>query len=238
VNGFVEECRQEWKRLRVPDPVANEMAADLAADLQEAEAEGVSAEEVLGSGAFDPRGFAASWATERGVIQPQPVQGVSQPQPVQVADRPPGRWRMVVAIAVFAAITVIGAALVTSRSGTSERVAVASAVGPLGRIGVIPSFGIPYPPGAVGPHSRVRVQPRGAVGGRITAVPQPSFGGTQPFAVQLNGPSVALRAIGLILLLIGIGGLILSTLFLRPWARTGRWSRRPTDDRLSSTGYH
>ena len=33
---FVEECRQEWKRLRVPDPVANEMAADLEADLKEA----------------------------------------------------------------------------------------------------------------------------------------------------------------------------------------------------------
>jgi len=65
VIEFVEECRQEWKRLRVPDPVANEMAADLEADLKEAEAEGASAEEVLGSGAFDPRSFAASWAAAR-----------------------------------------------------------------------------------------------------------------------------------------------------------------------------
>ncbi len=70
MSEFVEECRREWKRLGVPDPIAGEMAADLAADLAEAEADGVSAEQVLGSGAFDPRGFAASWASERGVIGP------------------------------------------------------------------------------------------------------------------------------------------------------------------------
>jgi hypothetical protein len=68
VSEFVEECRREWKRLHVPDAVADEMAADLTADLGEAAAEGVSAEEVLGSGARDPRSFAASWAAERGVI--------------------------------------------------------------------------------------------------------------------------------------------------------------------------
>jgi hypothetical protein len=49
VNDFVEECRREWRRLRVPDRVANEMAADLKADLDEAEAEGASPEAVLGS---------------------------------------------------------------------------------------------------------------------------------------------------------------------------------------------
>ena len=65
MNEFVEECRREWKRLRVPDPAANEMAAELAADLQEAEAEGVSAEDLLGSGAFDPRSFATAWAAVR-----------------------------------------------------------------------------------------------------------------------------------------------------------------------------
>jgi len=68
MNEFIEECRRAWKRLGVPAPVANEMATDLAADLQEADAEGVSPEEVLGSGAFDPQSFAASWAAERGVI--------------------------------------------------------------------------------------------------------------------------------------------------------------------------
>jgi hypothetical protein len=70
VSEFVEECRREWKRLHVPDSVADEMAVDLTADLGEAAAEGVSAEEVLGSGARDPRSFAASWAAERGVIGP------------------------------------------------------------------------------------------------------------------------------------------------------------------------
>jgi hypothetical protein len=68
VTEFVDECRREWRRLGVPEPAANEMAADLAADLKEAEQDGVAAEEVLGSGAFDPRAFAASWASERGLI--------------------------------------------------------------------------------------------------------------------------------------------------------------------------
>jgi hypothetical protein len=71
VSQFVEECRREWKRLRVQDPVADEMAAELAADLDEAEAEGASPQEVLGSSASDPRSFAASWAAERGVIPPR-----------------------------------------------------------------------------------------------------------------------------------------------------------------------
>src|SRR5215216_6046828 len=72
VRDFVEQCRREWKRLRVPDPVTEEMAAELVADLEEAKADGVSPEEVLGSGASDPRTFAASWAAERGVGRPSP----------------------------------------------------------------------------------------------------------------------------------------------------------------------
>ena len=43
MNEFVEECRREWRRLGVPDPIANEMAADLTADIEEAESEGGSA---------------------------------------------------------------------------------------------------------------------------------------------------------------------------------------------------
>jgi hypothetical protein len=89
VNRFVKECRREWKRLRVPDPVANEMAADLTADLAEAEAEGASIEDVLGSSAFDPRSFAASWAAERGVSQPPTAPAASAP-----------RWWPIAAIAV------------------------------------------------------------------------------------------------------------------------------------------
>jgi len=68
VSEFIDECRREWRRLGVPEPAANEMAADLAADLEEAAQDGVAAEQVLGSGAFDPRAFAASWASERGLV--------------------------------------------------------------------------------------------------------------------------------------------------------------------------
>lgn len=82
MNDFVQQCRREWKRLRVPDPVANEMAADLAADLKEAEAEGVSEEELLGTSAFDPCSFAAAWAAERGVIPSAPHQDSASRKPL------------------------------------------------------------------------------------------------------------------------------------------------------------
>ena len=72
MSEFVEQCRREWSRLGVPDPLADEMAADLESDLAEAAAEGVSADELLGSSVFDPRAFAASWATERGIIPAPP----------------------------------------------------------------------------------------------------------------------------------------------------------------------
>lgn len=68
MSDFVDQCRREWRRLGVPKPLADEMAADLASDLREAEADGVSAEELLGSSVFDPPAFAESWATERGII--------------------------------------------------------------------------------------------------------------------------------------------------------------------------
>ena len=100
MSDFVEQCRAEWRRLGVPDPLAEEMAADLASDLTEAEADGVSAEELLGSSFFDPRSFATSWAAERGVIPVAPSRG-------NVRRRPLG----LVAFTAFAAITVIVAAL-------------------------------------------------------------------------------------------------------------------------------
>jgi hypothetical protein len=101
VNEFIKECRREWKRLRVSDPVADEMAADLAADLDEAEDEGATPQEVLGSGASDPRSFAASWAAERGVI----------PSP-RLASRLPTRALTLAATAALAVIAALGAALV------------------------------------------------------------------------------------------------------------------------------
>src|SRR5580700_3283704 len=100
VNEFVEECRKEWRRLGVPDAVANEMAADLTADLDEAEAEGASPEDVLGTSAFDPRRFAAAWAVARGVTAPPDLERRS-------------RWRPPVVIAVVGvlALLTIGAGL-------------------------------------------------------------------------------------------------------------------------------
>jgi hypothetical protein len=70
MTAFVEECRREWKRLGVPDGLAEEMATDLESDLAEAEADGVSAAEMLGES--DPRRFAASWASERGLVTDEP----------------------------------------------------------------------------------------------------------------------------------------------------------------------
>ena len=71
MSTYVEECRREWKRLGVPDLLADEMATELEADLAEAEADGVSAAEMLGES--DPRRFAASWAKERGLVgEPRP----------------------------------------------------------------------------------------------------------------------------------------------------------------------
>jgi hypothetical protein len=199
VREFVEECRREWKRLRVPDPVANEMAADLEADLAEAEAEGASAEEVLGSGAFDPHSFAAAWAAERGVIQVPPPDGQTRPR----------RSRSAVATAVFAVIAIIGAVLAIFGSAVAtQRVAVASVVP--GRQGVLgpPRLGFVVPPG-----------PR-SVGPRLV-LPPSHEPGVQVFKMAVGGSHVDLRPVGLLLMVVGIVGLIL--LHWSPWG--GRWSR-------------
>ena len=110
MSEFVDECRREWRRLGVADPVANEMAADLTADIEQAEAEGGSAEDVLGNSAFDPRRFAASWATARGVTGP--------PSP----DRRP-LWRPSVAAVltvILGALVVLAGLAVLVRSGSSS----------------------------------------------------------------------------------------------------------------------
>jgi hypothetical protein len=118
MSDFVKQCRREWKRLRVPDPVAEEMAADLDADLREAEAEGVSAEELLGNSVFDPRSFAASWAAERGIIPPALQRATASRKPL-----------VLLALASVSAIALIGGALalLTSHSRVAP---VASAPAP------------------------------------------------------------------------------------------------------------
>lgn len=179
VNDFVEECRREWRRLRVPDRVANEMAADLKADLDEAEAEGASPEAVLGSEAFDPRSFAASWAAERGVVGPLPAR----------VDRLPRRSRLLAGLGVSALVALIGVALVAVRAGVS----VAAAQ-------VRPAFRFPPPPLGV---------PEGSV---------------------VHAPAV-FPTIGLLLLLVGVAGAILSLVYWSPWTvRVSPRGSRYTDE--------
>jgi hypothetical protein len=91
MSDFAEQCRREWRRLGVPDPLAEEMAADLASDLSEAEADGVTAEELLGTSVFDPRSFAASWAAERGIIPEHPSQGGPVADRASSSCLPPSR---------------------------------------------------------------------------------------------------------------------------------------------------
>jgi len=196
VSEFVEECRREWKRLGVPDPLANEMAADLEADLEEAAAEGASAEEVLGSGAFDPRSFAAAWASERGLVR--------SPRPTPTAA--PRRSRAVAVAAAFALIAIVGLMLaVFAVHGSSVKVAVAS----VGR----PGLGVVVPPRlGVVPVPRV-------VGPRIGVVPGPGAR-----MVVAGGSRLDLRPVGVLLLLVGVVGLLATLLYWAPWARARRLS--------------
>jgi hypothetical protein len=114
MSEFIDECRREWKRLGVPDPIANEMAIDLAADIAEAEAEGGSAEDVLGDSVFDARRFAASWAGARGVI------GQTAP-----AGGPPRRLIPAIALCALAGILALGAlVLAVGRHSASSSIAV------------------------------------------------------------------------------------------------------------------
>jgi hypothetical protein len=144
VNEFLEECRREWRRLGVPDPVANEMAADLAADLEEAEAEGGSPEDVLGNAAFDPRRFASSWAVARGVTNPPP------PPLPPVAERR-SFWRPSISVALITllGVVVLGAGLVLAVGRSSTSIAVVSRRIVGGR-GPLPLF-LPGPPKRIGP---------------------------------------------------------------------------------------
>jgi hypothetical protein len=106
MNDFVEQCRREWRRLGVPGPHTEEMATDLAADLADAEADGVSAEEFLGRSVFDPPSFAAAWAAERGVIPEQPAGRKARRRPLILG-----------AFTALAALTVIVASLLLMSGG-------------------------------------------------------------------------------------------------------------------------
>jgi hypothetical protein len=108
MTAFVEECRQEWKRLGVPDGLAEEMATDLEADLAEAQADGVSATEMLGES--DPRRFAANWASERGLVSEQPP---------RKSRKRLWTWLVVGLVVLLVPGVLIPLALVTATSGHS-----------------------------------------------------------------------------------------------------------------------
>ena len=115
----------------MPDHIANEMATDLKADIDEAESEGGSAEDVLGNSLFDPRRFAAAWAESRGVTAP-PVtlqSPVADPAPSVAPNADPGsgarrpwnrRVPLTAAVAVLAVVLMIGGlALAVGNRGSS-----------------------------------------------------------------------------------------------------------------------
>jgi len=121
VSQFVAVCRREWRRLGVPEVAANEMAADLEADLAEAQADGASPEEVLGNGYFDARSFAASWALARGVAQPVP----RPPSAMQL----PARALILAAGALASlAIAAMGLILVAGHASSSVAVSVSRSI--------------------------------------------------------------------------------------------------------------
>jgi len=126
MTAYVEECRQEWKRLGVPDLLAEEMATELETDLAEAEADGVSAAEMLGEG--DPRRFAATWARERGLV--------AEPQPPRKKRR---IWIWVVATLAFFVLVMVWLALVTLGASSTVSVSPPVQATPVRSV-VIPSF--------------------------------------------------------------------------------------------------
>jgi hypothetical protein len=108
LNEYVAECRREWRRLGVSSAIADEMAAELEADLDEAP----SLDEALGTDAADAHAFARRWALERGVVPP-PRRGL--------------RAGVVAALAAFALAAIAGALLmIVSSPSHSERLVVAT----------------------------------------------------------------------------------------------------------------
>ena len=63
MSSVTDECRKTWRELGVRRVVIEELAAELEADLADAEADGISADAFVG---HDPSALARQWATERG----------------------------------------------------------------------------------------------------------------------------------------------------------------------------
>jgi hypothetical protein len=187
MSQFVDECRKEWKRLDVPEAMASEMAADLDADLSEAQADGVSPEEVLGNGLFDPTSFAASWAAARGIINPTP------PRLGVIRHRP---WAFVVSAAASVAFMLVGLILLAGRSSSSVDLA--------------------------------QVAFR-----RVLKRPLPGFVVASPRSLIIG--SGAAHPVGLLFLLIGLAGLGVTLLIMKPW--TDRKARSGFDQNIGMPSY-
>jgi hypothetical protein len=202
VNRFIEECRREWKRLRVPDPLADEMAADLAADLEEAEAEGVTPEEVLGSDTSDPRSFAASWAAERGVIPPRLTGRLSR------------RSLMLAGIAALTITAAIGAALVIFASPDASAPPTAIRVpAPPPSPATVWVAGLSREDAALAQLRAAVLTNENAVAQREAVLLQAN--GDSVLALpRAHGPGVEIHTVGSILLIVGIAGSLVSMLFL------------------------
>lgn len=204
MNDFVQQCRREWKRLRVPDSVADEMAAELAADLNEAEADNISARELLGNAASDPRSFAASWAAERAVIPPRHLRA-----------RLSGRSLLLAAI-VALTVTATGAALVLFASEP--------AAAPVAAGRVAAEFSGPRPPG---PLATIVVVPPPAFESAPASATVWVRRGERVVFAQQNESALEINRIGSILLIAGLVGVTASMLFLLWPSRTRNdWSGR------------
>jgi hypothetical protein len=156
------------------------MAADLGADIEEAEAEGGSAEDVLGNSVFDPRRFAAAWASARGVTSvPALADSLALPDPDRHSLLRPA---LVIVLAVVGFLAILtAAALVVGRHG----VAVAASVS---RIVISPGSG------------RIR-----SIGLR----PPFHYFVPGPFSVQGGAPFLALLFVVLIVVVVVVLGLVL-----------------------------
>ena len=190
MNEFVDECRREWRRLRVPERDADDMAAELAGDLDE----GASPEDVLGADAVDACSFARSWAAERGLIRARRF----------------GRIAVPVSVLAFVAVTIAGAALlIVASPSDSARLAVEA---PPRVVELGPQRVWVGPPDRVVTLSASKVR---AAAERAAARARAAIQATSPPLVRLGSAndSDADRTIGLILLIVGLAGVVPAALF-------------------------
>lgn len=151
MSDFVERCRREWRRLGVPADVADDMASELASDLDAAAADGLSAHDLFGSA--DPQALAASWAAERGVV---PLQ--------RLRVRFPARSRVVVAIATLLSVAAIavGATLLATPTASALPLPPADSSVAFSEVAVVKlPAALPWTTAVIGPKETFLVKPGG-----------------------------------------------------------------------------